>query len=898
MRHVPQRIGLVGGVNLQHDPRTIRPNQLARSKNAFPVIPGILGKRYGVGAARDAIKGSGTLYVMPIAYGAAPAQSGVNHLMHVHLGRASGSSSYLMAASLNGTELSPQTDGAGVTVGAGQTSYEPTRFLLYRGAAIAVVPGVEGYYTYQRKQTGEAYEWVHNSFFASPALIAGQETQAIPVTPRNACVYKNRVVWGNFGPGMTSWLCFADKATSLVFSKGQGFELPSIIGQDALSYNGRHVEVGSIEGESIVAMQEISLGAVGSAMDSVLLLLTEKSCVLISGEILQTEDTDADDPNGLFGSYQENKVNYACGCVSQDTLVKTPYGWIWAGPDDVWLLRGNMPERIGTNIRPALLDTPSTGRSRWSAAYSNGVYVLQLVKTSSTTQDLSTDQHGANVEVTTDIHEYWYLDLRDGVPENANDAAWYGPMVLDIEEDELLVMGKIFSMKQDDGQERVIIPAHASGFGLQLYDMFINSSGRDELVSGEVTAPEWEASTEYHEGDVVRPRNTINNAGRTGRMHVCTASSGAFLSGASEPTWSTSNGGTTSDNDLTWTEIVGSASLGVSGITGKPTIRTNMGRAYGAFTVDIRSRDSLLEDNVFEKLVRRADMNIQVANKLSIGMSVIKDNGASSQSLGSNTFGAESLQGDIDILSASIGGAKAITKTFRPAETELIQCRHAQIKVEDSTAYIIDDTNDYLILTPMFNDGGALSPRAYVQVQLTQGTYDTIDDLLTHIVALLNAVEASLESALGWVLPTPTFSYSSAYSSVFPYFTRINMAYTSLPTDNHLMLVGGDEDTTLTGGNTFIGTGGTTAYLTRSKQLMAMLGFYTGRTEFTGLTLTHSFGSETPVWVGGFDSLSSPIRLDGSQIVPKYNAQRFDIPNLTLTIQPKGAIPLKYRSRS
>lgn len=64
---------------------------------------------------------------------------------------------------------------------------------------------------------------------------------------------------------------------------------------------------------------------------------------------------------------------------------------------------------------------------------------------------------------------------------------------------------------------------------------------------GLLTAAVWTASTTYALGDYVVTASSNNN----GRLYKCTT---AGTSGASAPTWPTTDGGTVTDNTVVWTE--------------------------------------------------------------------------------------------------------------------------------------------------------------------------------------------------------------------------------------------------------------------------------------------------------------------------------------------------------
>lgn len=898
MKTTGQQIFLTAGVNLNLDARVLRPGQLALSKNAFPVKAGVLGKRNGfVGsriAVRTDIQATPTHSYFPLSWGLAPSNCGYRFVTKFHKYAYTG---FPPLSALAATALDKET----ATFAKGivqtldwQSEYEPTTFVNYRGTCIALVPGMEGFYVLSPKLTGDGYEWVKASFLFDPAAVAIQNSQIIPVTPYRACQYKRRMVYGNFGPGKGNWIIFADKATSSILPS-YATPLSAIVGTDVLALNGRHVEVGSIEGEDILAMQEVTLTAMGSQIDTVMMLLTARSCVFISGEILQTTDTGATDPNGLFGTYKENRINFECGCVSQAALAKTPYGWAWASNDDVWLLKDNIPFRIGTNIRPALRDCPTNLKKYWSMAYANGILVLQLV-TSSTQTAANQDASGYT---TAYIHQYWYLDMRAHAPTNADEAEWYGPMEVAAEDGVQPFMGPLLTTTDSDGKQHINILATYIGNNQNdtyLCDVLPDTNeGYDALQVGVKTAGPWAASTRYEAGDVVLPTVQSGNEGKTGRMHVAYNVSGDQLTGGSEPAWATTNGGLTVDNHVTWQEINGdSGAIGVY-LAAKESQEIQ---------VDIRARDSLLDDPIREKLLRHVDVNVAAEKQVNINTSAIIDQGATVGDLGTNTFGNEALQADFGTVGSGIGGPKSTARAFRPDESTLVQGRQMQIKIQDKTSYIIDDSNDYFNIAS-FKDDGAPDIRllCLLQVQLTHGEYATLDALISHITTRLNLYKSTFASnsgGSGFFL----FNYNTAYGVTFPYFTQMTLSYTGIGNAQIFSPIHDVSAGTLTSGQgpIFIGDETSTLYADRSKRVWGLLGYdcgmssaqyYAGNVAMPGITFGSNYYSFT--WIG---VTASPININGSQIVNSKNSAHFDVAALYAAAQVKTAIPFKNKARS
>ncbi len=191
MQPKAQRIFVPGGVNLNRDARMIRRDQLALSKNAWPVIPGILGKRNGVQGVGRAIRvpspTSLTNRYFPMSWALMPPINGYKYATHFHkdVYGGAGPSNFLVASSLdNETEVFPQ--GKVQTLNSWNTEYEPTRFVTYRNWLFAIVPGVEGFYVFAPQIVGagvsQNYVWTKASFLFPPDTVNVQNSQLVPAT--------------------------------------------------------------------------------------------------------------------------------------------------------------------------------------------------------------------------------------------------------------------------------------------------------------------------------------------------------------------------------------------------------------------------------------------------------------------------------------------------------------------------------------------------------------------------------------------------------------------------------------------------------------------------------------------------------------------------------------------
>jgi hypothetical protein len=92
--------------------------------------------------------------------------------------------------------------------------------------------------------------------------------------------------------------------------------------------------------------------------------------------------------------------------------------------------------------------------------------------------------------------------------------------------------------------------AFITSVGTNFRDL-LNGDTYVKLGYGGVTPALWLAETVYSLNDVVRPNISLPpGTGPNGKFYVCTS---AGTSGSSQPTWGTTNGGTTADDGATWT---------------------------------------------------------------------------------------------------------------------------------------------------------------------------------------------------------------------------------------------------------------------------------------------------------------------------------------------------------
>ncbi len=387
-------VPMTGGVNLFTDPRRMRPDELLRAKNVFPSHPGIFAKR-GAAQYAESLGNIGEETVSDAFFYTNmmfnPSQVGADFVL---TGRTGLDTDVLYAG---------QRGGGGLVLsqtlsGAAPSERQRPLFVAY-GDKIYCFAGYAG--------SGGEVGWV----VQPTAGYAGVEiarfnfssAQATTSAPKVVGVYRNRMVFGNFGKGYETHFTFADP------------DVPTTVSADFLAANGNNFTLPAAAGDKLVAFIEITQSAVGTPSQSALLILCERTAFILNGEPLFTIDT-PDPAEGYAGDVTLSQISEPCGCVSADTVVRTPYGLVWAGTDDVWGFQlGQLPVRIGTKIRPAIENTQPDQRWRWFAAYHGGAYRLAL------------PGEGQNPTADEPLSDQWWLDLRDGIPQDWPSARWWGP---------------------------------------------------------------------------------------------------------------------------------------------------------------------------------------------------------------------------------------------------------------------------------------------------------------------------------------------------------------------------------------------------------------------------------------------------------------------------------------
>lgn len=446
--------------------------------------------------------------------------------------------------------------------------------------------------------TGPALGWVYQpNVWETP--------QAAPFIPDGACVVRDRVLY------------YKDQK---VYWSDRG--APLRIGANALQ--DWWLNITGEEQEFITAAAELSTSADGSPVQSVAAVWTKSRCYMLLGEPLETIDpaiVDAD--ANILGSLQINRLNIECGCISQSTVTRTPYGTFWVGMDDVWFMPyGSLPIRVGTNIRPAIKAVPPALGYRICAEYSNGFYKIALP--------------GPECDGASPLSEIWSLDLNEGVPQTAEQAAWWGPHTL-CNSDSPDVTGGGGTEGDGGGASGMWAWARdtrATGDG-KLYSLqsyLINRTsdlwptygmslcGWDQFGMRDIGAPSyaprpWQKGTAYFEGDVVVPPPFASDGvspltrDMTAAHFVCVT---AGVSDSAEPDWYASGVPLITDNTAQWRPIY------YNGGYALPSYRSLAHQQSNNVLWRIVSKEYTLGDPISEKLLDGAEIafNSQLPQQL------------------------------------------------------------------------------------------------------------------------------------------------------------------------------------------------------------------------------------------------------------------------------------------
>lgn len=569
---------LGGGVNLHSDPTALADSQWQRLRNLAQAKNGVVGQRQSMTFARD-INPTMTEWnahqsaTIPKYYEWAKTIRPVKFIFDSNFGElvvvfiTTADTTY-WSVSTTATSLKTAPEGTfllvvlpnGVTVGDNDE-------LCLKALELGTVQRAPSVITFN----GITYAWTGGTAGGQlgPELASGMGPGEVGLTrpdfgsgntdfyPDGAAVVRDRVVYY-----IGSNLYWSDKNAPLVVGStgtiASGNITPSTakppVGTNFPAIGVRDVYLGGEDNEPITAIAEINTTAQGSPNTSVCMVYTKQSAFMVQGEPLET--TQGGD---IVGNLQINKLNIQCGCQSQATICRTPYGTIWAGVNDVWFMPfGSLPIPIGTTLRPYLENLPAGVAWKLHAEYYDGKYRLSLPK------------DGQDTDGSSPLGVQFWLDLQAGPPQSAAEARWFGPQEF-VQPDAPTSAGAtggspgVWCMALDkrgngDGKLYALQPYWLTGgadrvavVGMSLcsFDAF---DGRDTCAPQMEPQP-WAAGTAYDIGAIVvpTPGSTVGT-GLCAPAFICTTA--GTSDATDEPTWYTLSAlGDVSDGSVEWTSI-------------------------------------------------------------------------------------------------------------------------------------------------------------------------------------------------------------------------------------------------------------------------------------------------------------------------------------------------------
>lgn len=671
MKPTPVPISFNRGVNLLDDPAAIRDDEVCLAKNLWMKKPGVVAKRPGMNFAQSFFQqASGTQEVVR-DFEWLPA-SAVNKLVAV-----------VREAGVDKLKLFPSVYYS--------PSYTGTPKEQSIGAS-KLVPCIVGYGNRVYVFNGQSNGWYLDPTDVDAQgqfnfrQVAWNDVAAANVNPALATVVRERFWYANLGTGYEDYVVVSDY-----------FEPTTIAntGTDPLLALGRAFRVGKAGEGPITAIAELSATAAGTEASTMVAVWKNNKMFLITGEPLETDGVG--DP---LGDLDIIKVNTDAGCVSQRSVCSTPYGLIWAGFDDVWMMaHGGQPQRVGTKIRPALLATPPGLHHLWHAAYHDGHYRLALFSDGLGPSDLDS------------CDEQWWLDLRavpqQGIP-NAADARWMGPQCYVQSSSSykgtsnMRVSGKeLYSLTSYVISTEHPTYPYIAGLSLVTFD-----GGARDVCAPSMAFRDWQDLEAYASGDIITPRLVDADVYS---LQTFVASGGT--SGASRPAFNF------------FTDVIGDGSTNWDGNWGSasnpPAVLEPFSRQTdNEVLVSIISKE-VMGDGMVDKLFCGIELGYYASQSMKLKYTAIID-----YELDQRTITLDSAY-ELDMMTldtTSNPNRKWETRFLPPDTGKRSVGKSGQVRIDEQAGILITENNSTMTLSI---DGVVYT------ASLTVGTlYDTVWDYL------------------------------------------------------------------------------------------------------------------------------------------------------------------------
>ncbi|UOF79737.1 hypothetical protein [Caudoviricetes sp.] len=732
---------LEGGVNLHSDPSSLKPNQWQLLQNVAPRPSGRIGQRPALQFQREvvpswwhwdarALTGSlGVASAIPGYYRWARDLRPLKFMFDPNFGEISMVAFNTVAMQVydqNGMRVTPRTvpigtamlftlPGVWVAGGSepvplcavlGQMTRSPSLF-SFLGQTYAF--GGETAGSYVGPPVGSVYS--AQTGFDYVSVQFGQRNEATGAldyvgtnngfAPEQACVLRDRVVYS-----IGSNVYFSDRND------------PMSVGASALSSRG--INVCGEEQEQITALSEVSLSAEGSPAQSALVVWTRTHCYLVTGE---PGESDAETAEEIIGSTQINRLNVKAGCVSQASVVRTPYGMFWVGVDDVWFMPfGSTPLRVGTNLRPMLANQPAGVQWKIHADYYNGSLRIGVFG------------DGSGPSLYSPCDEQWWLDLRNEPPTSPDDAAWFGPQVFvnhDGVDQDLNPISGVYCIAKDerstgDGRLYALQPNFMANPYTTVYGMTLCTL--DEYSSRDITAPTypqiaWVASNSYAEGDMLTALQPAAVASQLATVWVCTV---AGTSGLTEPIWPTAASFVV-DGGVTWTALYWNGTTVLSGYQSELWAST-----YGTNSIEceLLSREVMTDDPMVEKLLDGAELGFFTPSPTRVTYNSHPDQAIKTKVLPSPVWNANANLPGNTVTAVWNGQRKWSSRLLPSGPTQRFQAQSASWYLKQNAGFVLTNGVDNSF---MFTWASVVRTAT-----VASGYYADITSLLAAAIAAMN----------------------------------------------------------------------------------------------------------------------------------------------------------------
>lgn len=741
------KVPMTGGVNLFKDPSQIRDDQIAYGKNLVPVEPGVIGSRPAMRQARCILANPALGPYIPLR--AMPSPIGPEFALIFH-------------SSAAGKVRFTLVDENGADAGAElATSDSPI--------PVSMVQWDGDTYVFAGQNSGVRAAYANNAEGYLLEAITFEGTGNSDFKPKGAAVIRDRFVYWGFDDGAGGRaVLFADR----------GF--PLRIGDSAVA-SARFLPVAGIAQSGITHCAELGTSAAGSPNQSTVAVWTTDNMWMLLGEPGETGDGAT--AEAIRGTLQQNLLTMNAGCVSGATVMQTPYGTIWAGPDDVWFMPfGSLPVRIGTNIRPALLNTPPNVKWKWHAEYDSDTaqYRLAVFGPGSGPDEFSGCDH------------HWILDLSSGPPQNAESAVWWGPQAYVQPSTDARYKGThcLLAKTGADGDREM--------YGMAWYTCDAGDNGNVEGIglvtlgadgSRDCAAPQQERvpfseSADYAVGDQIVPYD--EDPGES-RPQVWTVSV-AGTTGASTPQF---------NDGVSTTVVSGGVTFEVAAVVAD-FLPLSM-QTENEILPEFISKE-YTGDPTKDKLLDGAELGQWVSETGLISYRIIPDideNSRVLQKLG-DVLGVTGFE-NVGLPNPGVTRGQRIwgSRLLTPTPGSRSVAKAVQFRFTHGSEFVVDNTNDAIVVSEGLG--------AKVTIPLAQGEY-THNDLQQAIVLALDN-----EFAAGWN------------------FSTIGIGAESI---NHIRVESTGTDLQLWFADTSAVDAATAADIAKCARLFSMLGFDTNNATF------------------------------------------------------------------